>query len=119
VEEAVGREVDAFNLAPERIEQLRKDRRTGAVARIECDTKPALANSVHVENRKTENAMDVVLNGPLIASDHAKLVPRHAGNTAPDKSAHRRRFLVIEEQPSGADELQRIPFDRVVTSRNR
>src|SRR6187549_3022321 len=119
MEEAAGREVDAFNLAPERIEQLRKDRRTGAVAGIEGDTKPALANCVHVENGKTENAIDVVLNGALIAGDHAKFVPRDAGNTAPDKGAHRRRFLVIEEQSRGTDELQRIPLNRVVTGRNR
>ena len=56
--------------------------------------------------------------GVLILRDRAELVPGRARNLSIDDFPHVRRFGAVEKQSRRADELERVPLDRVVARRD-
>ena len=56
-------------------------------------------------------------NRTIVAFHHTECVPRHIRNARLDERAHGSALGGLEKQPARSDELERVPFDRVVAGR--
>jgi hypothetical protein len=57
-------------------------------------------------------------NRTIVNGDRAQLVPRRARDPTIHERAHFGAFSGFQKQPGRADELERIPLDRIVARRN-
>src|SRR5438876_710979 len=81
--------------------------------------KSATTNSVHIDERKSENHFLVSIDCLRIGDEVSEFVPRCSRNFSVDNRAHRCAFGRIEKETGGPNELERIPFDWIVTRRDR
>lgn len=77
------------------------------------------ADAPHVQEGDRQDAFHVAVHGARVLLPPAQLLPGGARDLAVQQGAHLGRLVRVQEHPAGADELQRVPLDRVVAGGHR
>src|SRR6185312_10780888 len=118
-EAPVGLEVDRVHLAAEPLEQFGYDHAARTMRAVERHAKLPPANRIDFDERQREHRGEMLLDRLLVDPHLPKQIPRRARKRALDYAAHLHPFSSIQEQSARPDELERVPFDRIVTGRDR
>ena len=74
---------------------------------------------IDIEVRQLQDSGEMPVNRLVVRPDISELIPCRARDAACRRVAHSRPFRPGQKQPGGADELERVPLDRVVARGDR
>ena len=114
-ETAIGFEVDPVDPGAEAFEEGQHGRGPRPAHTVEGDVELPLADPGNIEDRQREDGIEMTADRAAVAGHLADGVPPRARRALLGQTAHLGTGHGIEKDAIRTNELERVPFDRVVT----
>jgi hypothetical protein len=110
-------QIDPAHPASQPLQHRRDGRGAGPSDAIDCNMELPCTDRGDADHRERQDRLEVPLHRRRVLSHLAEAVPAHSRRPLLGQRPYPLARLGVQENPVRADELERVPFDRVMTRR--